>query len=38
MSDNNWEEILDKLETGQVRAAEPKGDGWEANREVKEAI
>lgn len=38
MSDNNWEEILDKLETGEVRAAEPKGDRWEANKEVKEAI
>ncbi len=38
MSDNNWEEILDQLETGDVRAAEPTEDGWEANIAVKEAI
>lgn len=38
MSDSNWEKILDQLEKGEVRAAEPKGDGWEANVEVKEAI
>lgn len=38
MSNNNWEEILDQLETGSVRAAEPTEDGWEANIEVKEAI
>lgn len=34
----NWEEILEKLETGEVRAANPEGDTWNANREVKEAI
>lgn len=38
MSDSNWEEILDLLEKGEVRAAEPKGDDWEANIKVKEAI
>lgn len=40
MSDINWSEILDKLETGEIRAAypDPDGDGWEANVEVKEAI
>lgn len=38
MSDNNWEEILEQLEEGTVRAAEPKGDHWEANTEVKEAV
>lgn len=34
----NWEEILDELEKGTVRAAHPAGDYWEANKEVKEAI
>lgn len=34
----NWNEILDKLETGEVRAAYPEGDTWKANVEVKEAI
>ncbi len=34
----NWEKILDQLEEGTVRAAEPEGDGWAANVEVKEAI
>lgn len=34
----NWEKILDQLEEGTVRAANPEGDGWKANIEVKEAI
>lgn len=38
MSQDNWEEILEKLERGEIRSARPKGDGWEANTEVKEAI
>lgn len=38
MSDNNWEDILDQLETGEVRAAEPDENGWVANVKVKEAI
>lgn len=38
MSRENWEEILEKLEKGEIRSATPKGDGWEANTEVKEAI
>lgn len=38
MNDSNWNEILDELENGQLRAAEPVGDEWEANVEVKEAI
>jgi 2,3,4,5-tetrahydropyridine-2-carboxylate N-succinyltransferase len=38
MSDNNWEETLEALENGNVRSANPKGDGWEANVEAKEAI
>lgn len=38
MSDKNWEEVLEELEKGNVRSANPKGDGWEANVEVKEAI
>lgn len=38
MSDINWDKILDQLEAGEVRAAEPKDDGWEANVKVKEAI
>lgn len=38
MSQENWEEILEKLEKGEIRSANPKGDGWEANTEVKEAI
>ncbi len=38
MSKEHWEEILEQLENGKVRAAEPKGNGWEANIEVKEAI
>lgn len=35
---NHWEVILEQLENGEIRAAEPAGDGWEANVEVKEAI
>ena len=42
MSDNDsapdWKEILDKLETGEIRAATPEGEEWKANVEVKEAI
>ena len=38
MNQENWEKILDQLETGEIRAAYPEGDHWEANREVKEAI
>lgn len=34
----NWDEILDQLETGTIRAANPEGDTWTANKEVKEAI
>ncbi|NBB76001.1 MAG: 2,3,4,5-tetrahydropyridine-2,6-dicarboxylate N-succinyltransferase [Bacteroidetes bacterium] len=34
----NWEDVLDKLETGELRAAEPHEDHWVANVEVKEAI
>lgn len=30
--------LLDRLERGEVRAAEPVGDGWMANPEVKEGI
>ncbi len=35
---NNWQEILDKLEEGQIRAAYLEDGEWKANREVKEAI
>lgn len=35
---SNWENILDQLEAGTMRAAEPDGDGWKANIEVKEGI
>ncbi len=40
MSEHNWEEVLEKLETGDIRAANPAddGEGWKANRKVKEAI
>lgn len=40
MSDNNWNNILDKLETGEVRAAYPdrESGNWTANVEVKNAI
>lgn len=34
----NSEEILDQLEAGTIRAANPEGDTWKANKEVKEAI
>lgn len=34
----NYEEVLDKLETGELRSAIKTGQGWEANVEVKEAI
>lgn len=34
----NWEEVLNKLETGEMRAAEPTSGGWKVNTEVKEAI
>lgn len=38
MENTSWKKILDQLEEGQIRAAYKKGDHWEANREVKEAI
>lgn len=38
MSSNNWKEILNKLEAGEIRAAYPEDGEWKANREVKEAI
>lgn len=38
MSDINWEEILEQLEEGTIRAATPEGDTWKANKKVKEAI
>jgi 2,3,4,5-tetrahydropyridine-2,6-dicarboxylate N-succinyltransferase len=34
----SWEQILDQLEEGTVRAAEPDGATWKANIKVKEAI
>jgi 2,3,4,5-tetrahydropyridine-2-carboxylate N-succinyltransferase len=34
----DWNKILDQLEKGTVRAAEPDGEFWSANTEVKEAI
>lgn len=34
----NYEEILDALETGSMRAASPSEDGWVVNVEVKQAI
>lgn len=30
--------LLDRLESGELRAAEPDGDGWRVNPEVKEGI
>ena len=30
--------LLDRLERGDLRAAEPDGDGWRVNPEVKEGI
>jgi|SRR5699024_2155653 len=38
MSNKNWEEVLEQLENGEVRAAEPTEMGWKANVAVKEAI
>lgn len=38
MSQINWEEILEQLEKGEIRSANPEGEGWEANTRVKEAI
>ena len=38
MKNANWQEILNQLENGDVRAAYPEGDKWKANKEVKEAI
>lgn len=38
MSDIDWNEMLDRLESGEIRAAVPDGKGWKANVEVKEAI
>lgn len=34
----NWEEVLNKLETGELRAANKVDGEWVANKEVKEAI
>lgn len=34
----NYEEVLDLLETGELRAANKTENGWEANIEVKKAI
>lgn len=34
----NYEDILDKLETGELRSANKTESGWEANVEVKKAI
>lgn len=34
----DWKSILDQLETGKIRAAEPDGDSWSANTKVKEGI
>jgi len=34
----SWNKILDQLEAGTIRAAEPDGDTWRANIKVKEAI
>lgn len=38
MAELDWNQILNKLETGEMRAARPVGDTWEVNIEVKEAI
>lgn len=38
MDNVNWEEKLEQLEKGEIRAAQPDGDTWKANVEVKEAI
>lgn len=34
----DWKEILDKLETGELRSANKTENGWEANVEVKQGI
>jgi 2,3,4,5-tetrahydropyridine-2,6-dicarboxylate N-succinyltransferase len=34
----NWEQTLELLEKGEIRAAEPVGEDWKANVEVKNAI
>ena len=34
----NYEEVLDKLETGELRSANKTENGWEANIEVKQSI
>lgn len=34
----DWQKILDQLENGEIRAAEPKNNHWAANVEVKQAI
>ena len=38
MRNNNWKEVLNQLETGEMRAAYPENGTWKANKEVKEAI
>ena len=38
MNQENWEQILEKLEKGEIRSATPEGLTWEANTKVKEAI
>jgi len=34
----DWKKILDQLEAGTIRAAEPDGESWKANIKVKKAI
>ena len=34
----NWSEILENLENGTLRSAEPQGDNWIVNKNVKEGI
>lgn len=34
----SWQEVLTKLETGELRSAEPAQDGWKANKWVKQEI
>lgn len=38
MNNEDWNNVLDKLETGEIRAAFRDSDNWRANVEVKEAI
>lgn len=38
MQNRDWKEVLNKLETGEIRAARPEDGVWKANKEVKEAI